>query len=236
MGEIGYITVRNGVKLRASPAREACYKIVLDQNQMAKHAEDSIEHRREILHSNVNDEIQSLEIAVQTIADFPDADWDLRLSLARQGWDEVRHAAVFQRRLEQLGGHKGEFPIINQEWGVVCMFDSVAARLAVQNRIFEGGSLDVIAEAATVWTDMFGDPETGDIFDGIGADEIEHPRFANAWLDRQKKTNPKALIQAVAGMSAVKAWAAALSPPEMKMEHDISVNMEDRRRAGFAAE
>lgn len=234
MSDFGYITVRNGVKLRGSPAREACYNVVTDQAQMAKVKEGSPEHRREIMHSNVNEEIQSLELAAQTIVDFPDAEWNMRLNLARQAWDEMRHAAVFQRRLEQLGGYKGEFPIINQEWGVVCMFDNLAARLAVQNRVFEGGSLDVIAESATIWSEQWGDPESGAIFDGIGADEVEHPRFANEWLTRQRAENPKALLQAVAGMSAVQAWALALSPPELKMEHDIPVNLEDRRRAGFA--
>jgi uncharacterized ferritin-like protein (DUF455 family) len=236
MSEIGYITVRNGVKLRASPAREACFNVVTDQLQMSRLKEGSPEHRREILHSNINEEIQSLEIAAQTLVDFPDSEWEMRMHLARQGWDEVRHAALFHRRLKELGGYKGEFPVINQEWGVVCMFDSLAARLAVQNRLFEGGSLDVLGESATIWSEQWGDHESGAIFDGIVADEVEHPRFANDWLMRQKNENPRALLKAVAGMSAVKVWSEKLSPPELKMEHDIPVNAEDRRLAGFTVE
>lgn len=230
---IGYIEVRGGVTLRASPAREPCFQVVLDQSQMAKFAEGSLEHRREMLHGEVNEEIQSLEIAAQSLVDFPDAPWEIRLHLARQCWDETRHARLFLRRLIELKGRKGEFPIINQEWGVVCMFDSLAGRLAVQNRIFEGGSLDVFKESVDKWGE-WGDPTTSAIMDTVIADEVQHVRFANDWLENLKNEDPRSLLKAIAAMSAVRAWAVALTPPGMKMDHDISVNTEDRRNAGFS--
>ncbi len=230
---IGTIEVRGGVTLRASPARETCFRVVTDQAHMAKFPEGSAEHRREMLHGDVNEEIQSLEIATQSLVDFPDAPWDIRLQLARQCWDETRHARAFLQRLLELGGRKGEFPIINQEWGTVCMFDSLAGRLAVQNRIFEGGSLDVLKEAVVVWGE-WGDHVTAEIIDSVVADEVQHVRFANDWLERLKAEEPRALLKAIAAMSAARAWAAALTPPGVKMEHMIPVNTEDRRNAGFA--
>src|SRR5574342_505635 len=190
---IGTITVRGGVTLRASPAREACFRIVTDQAEMAKFPEGSPEHRREMLHGNVNEEVQSLEMAAQSLVDFPDAPGEMRLHLARQCWDETRHARAFLRRLLELGGRKGEFPIINQEWGVVCMFDSLAGRLAVQNRLFEGGSLDVLKEGVAVWGES-GDHVTAQILDSVVADEVQHVRFANDWLERPKTEPPTALL------------------------------------------
>lgn len=233
ISSIGFIEVRGGVRLRASPARESCFRVVTDQADMAKFPEGSAEHRREMLHGDVNEEVQSLEIAAQSLVDFPDAPWEIRLELARQCWDETRHARLFLRRLIELGGYKGEFPIINQEWGVVCMFDSLAARLAVQNYLFEGGSLDVFAESVIVWAE-WGDPVTAAIMDGVVADEIQHVRFANAWLENMKSSDPRAMLKAIAAMSTVKAWGPALTPPSMKMEHEIPVNTDDRRHAGFA--
>ena len=230
---IGYIQVRGGVTLRASPAREPCFHVVTDQADMMKFSEGSIEHRREMLHGDVNEEIQSLEIAAQSLVDFPDAPWEIRLYLARQCWDETRHARLFLRRLLELNGRKGEFPVINQEWGVVCMFDSLAGRLAVQNRLFEGGSLDVFKESVSMWQ-KWGDPVTASIMDTVIADEVEHVRFANAWLERLKTEDPGSLLKALAAMHAVQLWAAALTPPEMKMEHEIPVNAEDRNNAGFS--
>jgi uncharacterized ferritin-like protein (DUF455 family) len=230
--KIGFIKVRNDVTLRASPAREACFKVVTDQTEMAKFPEGSLDFRRENLHGDMNEEVQSLEIAAQSLVDFPESSWEIKFELARQCWDETRHARLFLRRLRELGGHKGQYPIINQEWGVICMLDSLAGRLAVQNRIFEAGSLDVFKEGAEIWA-QWGDSDTAAILDGVVADEVSHIRFANKWLKGLKDSDPKSLLKAVAAMSSVKAWAAALSPPEHKMEHNIPVNQEDRRLAGF---
>lgn len=232
---IGTIEVRGGVTLRASPARESCFQVVTDQAHMAEFPEGSPEHRRELLHADVNQEMQSLEIAAQSLVDFPGAPWEIRLHLARQCWDEACHARAFLRRLLELGGRKGEFPIIIQEWGTVCMFDSLVGRLAVQNRLFEGGSLDVLKEGVAVWG-AWGDGVTAEIMDSVVADEVRHVRFANDWLERLKREEPKALLEAIAAMSAARAWATALAPPGVKMAHVIPVNAEDRRDAGFPLE
>jgi uncharacterized ferritin-like protein (DUF455 family) len=229
---IGTIEVRGGVTLRASPAREACIRVVTDQADMAKLVDGSPEHRREMLHGDVNEEIQSLEIAAQCLADFPEAPWDVRLHLARQCWDETRHARAFLGRLQELGGRRGEFPVINQEWGVVCMFDSLVGRLAVQNRVFEGGSLDVFKASIAV-SKEWGDHRTAEIMESVVADEVQHVRFANEWFARLKVEEPQALLKAIAAMSAARAWVAALAPPGAKMEHEVPVNIEDRRNAGF---
>ena len=232
MEAIETVVVRNGVVLRAGPARETCFNVVTDQADMAKHPDGSLLARREQLHGDVNAEIQSLEIAAQSLVDFPDAPWELRLELARQCWDETRHARVFLRRLLALDGYKGEFPIINQDWGVVCMFDSLPARLAVQNRIFEALSLDVFKEGVEAWTG-WGDPETAEVIEGVMVDEIRHAAFANEWLRRLSAGNPSAMLKAVAAMSRLKSMTQALTPPGMKMEHAIPSNVEDKRHAGL---
>ena len=58
---------------------------------MANFPEDHPEHLPEFLHRQMNEEVNSLEIAARNLADFPDADWELRLAIARQCWDEARH-------------------------------------------------------------------------------------------------------------------------------------------------
>ena len=118
---------------------------------------------------------------------------------------------------------------------MVCMFDSLVGRLAVQNRLFEGGSLDVLKQGVEVLTG-WGDPTTAAILDAVAADEVQHVRFANGWLERLRKEDPRSLLKAIAAMDALRQWSLALTPPEMKMEHDIPVNVEDRRDAGFTVE
>ena len=231
-GEIGTITARGGVVLRASPAREPCFDVVEDQAQMAEFPEGSLDHLRELLHGDFNEEVQSIEIAAQSLVDFPDAPWEIRLQLARQCWDEARHARAYLRRLLECGGHKGQFPVINQEWGVVCMFDTLVGRLAVQNRVFEAGSLDVIKQGVSSWGDR-GDHATAELMDAVLSDEVLHVRFANEWFQRLRKEDPPALLKAISAMDTLRVWAAALSPPEQKLQHEIRVNVEDRRHAGF---
>ena len=56
----------------------------------------------------------------------PYAPWELRMEIARQCWDESRHARLYHRRLLEKGGRKGEFPIANHEWTVTCSFATLA--------------------------------------------------------------------------------------------------------------
>ena len=49
------------------------------------------------------------------------------------------------------------------------------------------------------------------------------------------------MLKAISAMSSLKGLAAALTPPEFKavieqMGHEVPVNTEDRRHAGFAVE
>lgn len=167
--------VVRGVTLRADPAREPCFHVVHDPSQLADYADMSDAARRQRLHKHMHNEMQSLEMAAQSLADFPDAPWELRMCLARQCWDESRHTRLLYRRLVEIGGRKGEFPVMNYEWSVTCMADSIWARLAIQNRTFEGGEIDLLRRLTHVWTDA-GDTKTAELIEGILADEIQHVR------------------------------------------------------------
>ena len=234
-----------GVRLRSGPAREPCFVIADVHTQMRAAADLSEVSQRDMLHRECNQEILSLEIAAQSLAEFPETPWELRMHLARQCWDETRHAQLRFRRLRELGGYKGEFPIINQEWGVVCMLDSLPARLAVQNRTFEAGSLDGLSSAAGAWREI-GDARTAEMIEAILADEIQHVRFANAWLKRLASEDPRVLLKVASAMRQVEAVIEALSPRRGNVSIDgvdlgnvkrgIRTNADDRRAAGFTDE
>jgi uncharacterized ferritin-like protein (DUF455 family) len=232
------VVVVRGVALRRDPARESCFVVVHDQNDMIRINDESDASQREKLHVELNAELQSLEIAAQSLVDFPEAEWDVRLSLARQCWDECRHAWLCHRRLVDKGGRKGEFPVINQEWGLVCMYGSLLARLAVQNRTFEAGSLDVFQRMVVWWRDR-GDEETAADMEAIQADEIAHVRFANDWIGRATAGNPKATLEVGAALASVKQRLVRLqtrlpSDPERRVDPVVPANVDDRRQAGFS--
>jgi uncharacterized ferritin-like protein (DUF455 family) len=191
----------------------------------------------------MHNEMQNLEIASQFLCDFPDAPWELRLHVARQCWDETRHTRLIERQLLENGGRKGEFPVMNFEWGVVGMVDSAAGRLAVQNRTFEAGEMDLLRELVSKWKEA-GDDATAAVMDGILADEVQHVRFANQWLKRMARENPRILLQVASAIRFMKHVTQSLMPKEGETnavgvdmttyKHmEVFANVEDRRLAEF---
>jgi len=235
--------VIRGATLRRDPAREECFTVVQNQSEMHDYADMSDIARRQRLHRHMHNEMQNLEIVAQSIVDFPEMAWELRMEMARQCWDEVRHTQLCYRRLQEVGGRKGEFPVMNWEWGVVCMMDSLAARLSVQNRTFEGGEMDLLRQLSQVWKEA-GDETTGELLDGMLADEVQHVRFANIWFKRMAKEDPRVLLKVAEGVAYLKKVAEAIAPEQGETNAvgvsltdwahiETYANVEDRRLAGF---
>src|SRR5690242_9283361 len=233
-----------GVQLRADPAREPCFKVVHLYTELWRTVDMSAESQREKLHREYNTEVQGMEIAALSLAEFPDAPWELRMEIARQCWDESRHARLYAQRLHEKGGFKGEFPIANHEWTTTCVFETLVARLTIQNRTFESGSMDSMHKAIKVWNDA-GDPRTAEITDAILADEVQHVRYANQWLHRFARDDPTVVLQIASTMARLRQMSAALRP----QPGDVSVNgvdlvatpdaivranVEDRQHAEFS--
>jgi len=235
-------TVRGAV-LRRDPAREACFQLVHLHQDMQDYGDMSDVSRRQRLHQHMHNEMQSLEIAAQCVADFPDAPWEVRLELARQCWDETRHTQMLLDRLVAIGGRKGEFPVMNYEWGVTCMMDTLAARLALQNRTFEGGEIDLLRELAGMWRSA-GDEDTAELLSAILVDEIQHVRFANQWLRKLAREEPRTLLGIARAIHFLRGVTEALAPQDGDVNAagvDLSgythlgvlANIEDRRHADF---
>ena len=235
--------VVRGVTLRADPARETCFTVVDTSAEMADHADMSTIARRQRLHKHMHNEMQSLEMAAQSLTDFPDAPWELRMSIARQCWDETRHTRLLYRRLVELGGRKGEFPVMNYEWGITCVVNTIWARLALQNRTFEGGEIDLLRQLSKMWSEA-GDETTAGLLTGILADEIEHVRFANAWVKRASRNDPSVLLKIAASINFLKCVTQAFKPVAGETNAagvdltgfahtEVRTSVEDRLEAGF---
>jgi uncharacterized ferritin-like protein (DUF455 family) len=217
---------------------------VHDAAELADYSDMSEASRRQRLHKHMHNEMQSLEMAAQSLADFPQAPWELRMCLARQCWDEHRHTRLLHRRLLEIGGRKGEFPVMNYEWSITCMADSIWARLAIQNRTFEGGEIDLLRQLTRMWTEA-GDPATAELLEGILVDEIQHVRFCNEWFKRMAKQDPAVLLKLAAAVNFVKSVTRAFEPEPGQVnavgvdltgfEHvEVLANVDDRRLAGFS--
>ena len=241
-GPISTKTVR-GVTLHGEPAREDCFNVVSTDAEMAEWPDFSDQSRRERLHRHMNNECVAMEIASQAVADFTDAPWDLRMAIARQAADESRHVNILYQRLKELGGAKGEFPVSNFEWSVTGMIDNLPGRLAIENRTFEAGLIDILGHLKTTWR-AAGDDRTADAREAILADEITHVRFANRWIRKLTEVNPKVLLQVAQAIRFLRAVNTALMPQvgevnavgvpitEAKLQPP-AVDVDGRLEAGF---
>ena len=245
MSGIGHMQV-GGLRLRANPARDACFRLVLSDTDMHEYEPGHPLARRETVHRHMSNEITSLDIAAQCLADFPDAPWELRLELARQCWDESRHVAALARRLAELGGTKGEFPISAFEWNVTCALEDLPGRLATQNRTFEAGAMDVVGGLASGLR-AAGDADTAEVIEAILADEIQHVRFANRWIKKMVADDRRILLKVVAAIRFLAEANAALQARQGDVnavgvarsetaDRAPAVNIEDRRLAEFTDE
>jgi hypothetical protein len=234
-----------GVTLRKDPAREPCFTVVDTDAEMVAWPNFSPESKRERVHRHMNNETGSLEIAAQCLADFPDAPWELRMQLARQVWDESRHVEALHRRLRELGGRKGEFPVANFEWSVTCVLPSLVGRLALQNRTFEAGTMDLMAILPRKWREA-GDDVTADLLDAIAADEIQHVRFANQWIRKLTAENKRLLFQVAHAVRFLAEVNGAFQPDPGELNaagqtmEDVGkvapINVADRSLADFSEE
>lgn len=245
MADIGYFQIGD-LRLRSEPAREACFRIVRRDAEMHEFEGHGPVARREAVHRHMSNEITSLDIAAQCLADFPEAPWELRLELARQCWDESRHVRALCRRLREMGGRKGEFPISAFEWCVTCAIDNLPGRLASQNRTFEAGAMDVVGGLVQALRQA-GDEVSAEVLDGILADEIQHVRFANHWLKKLAEEDRRVLLKVAEAVRFTSEANARLHSregevnPVGRVMEDPSrrvpaVNVEDRRLAEFSDE
>lgn len=233
-----------GVRLRQEPARDPFFKVVRRDAEMEEQDPSTPAGQRETIHRHMSNEITSLDIAAQCLVDFPDAPWTLRMELARQCWDEARHVAALERRLQELGGRAGEFPVSAFEWCVTSAIDNIAGRLATQNRTFEAGAMDVVGDHVRQWRAL-GDERTAEVLDTILADEIQHVRFANRWIKQLAQGDRRVLLKVAQAVDFLGRANRALAPVEGERtaagasldgfsERIPAVNVDDRQLAEFS--
>ena len=84
------------------PARDAFIEI----------GEHGDEDEKQRLHDLMNAELCAAELTARTSHEHPDMPWDFHVDMARQVWDDVRHAEVCDRLMAtELDCHWGDYPV-----------------------------------------------------------------------------------------------------------------------------
>jgi len=215
-----------------APARDARFEVKERWSECRNLPEAHPEKEAEFLHRQMNEEVNGLENSARCLADFPDADWELRMYLARQCADEARHAKMFRRAYEAHGGHIGKYPVLNFQYRIVSRIPHLAGRLAVQNRSFEAEGIDAIRHGLDEAREA-GNTEMAALLDAQLADEVAHVRFANEWIRKRVKEEPRtAMLVAQAVAEAARAFQIVVGD-EGQAGVRYFVDKELRLEAGF---
>jgi len=189
----------------------------------------------EFFHRQMNEELNGVENAAQSLADFPDAEWNVRMCIARQCSDEARHVQMFRRIFESRGGKIGEYPVLNFQYRIIANLPDLVSRLAVQNRSFEASGIDAVAFAIDD-ARKNGDQELVELFEMQQADEITHVRFANEYIRDCIRKNLRVALQVARALTrAVTAFMQVMGK-EGTAHVEYLTDEKGRLEAGFEPE
>ncbi len=127
-------------------------------------------------------EIPTIEVCGRNIADFPAMPWEFVVDMARQSWDESRHALLCYERITQLGCRIGQFPINAHLWKLSHGLP-LEMRLAVHQRLGEWVGVDGATDGSAQLCAM-GDIVSARAMAYVAVDEVSHVRGGNKWIRR----------------------------------------------------
>jgi len=217
------------------PARDSRFDVKEKWAECLNLPDTHPDRNLEFFHRQMNEEINGMENAARNLADFPDAEWSVRMSIARQAADEARHVLMFRRILESRGGWLGRYPVLNFQYRIITKIDNLVGRLAVQNRTFEAEGVDAV-EPAIQKARAAGDSELADLFDAQLADEIGHVRFANEYIALATKSNPLNVMRVGRALNQSSEAFLSVMGQEAIDSVKYTTNEQGRLEAGFSPE
>jgi hypothetical protein len=126
-------------------------------------------------HGLMDTALCAAELTARNSHEHPDMPWDFHVDMARQTWDEIRHAEIFDRLMAtELGCHWGDYPVGFSDFRSVYALD-LAGRLAVFDGIGEQ-----MAQQRKALVEV-GQDELARVFDHLLADEDQHVQNAVRW-------------------------------------------------------
>jgi uncharacterized ferritin-like protein (DUF455 family) len=205
--------------------------------KMTPETPQAAEGSRSLMHGIFMGEIQALEAAGRTCWDFetgngPDqAPFDFKMAMARQSWDEARHAEISVKLTEWMGTEIGEFSENTFLYEAGCNPDPVM-RITGVNRALEGLAIDVF-NTMKAFGEQCGDPVMEFCEDWMLADEVTHVKFGSDWLRRLTENDPDRRKRALEFQRVVDKLFSLGGLRSDKDESPIKLARRFRELAGF---
>jgi uncharacterized ferritin-like protein (DUF455 family) len=213
-----------------SQARDERFRVVDRWADMVNHPKGTSAYRREFLHRQMNEEMNVMEQAAQSLVDFPDEPWEIRKAVAGQCADEARHTLAYLRLMKERGIEVGEYPVLNFQFRVLRKIDSLVGRLAIENRSFEADGLDAATYGATQALEE-GDASLSALLDSQAADEVTHVGLGVSWIGREIERDPRTLMKIARALDHLKRAVDVALGEAGDVVYDVAVD--ERIMAGF---
>jgi hypothetical protein len=172
------------------PARDA-YVEVTDEgdpfltdelyvNGDENHVPTDPEEQKHFFHGLMDAELCAAELMARNSHEHPDMPWDFHVDMARQTWDEIRHAEIHDRLMAtELGCHWGDYPVGFNYFRSIYALD-LLGRLALFNGTSEQMAMWRHSHRRKVLIDL-GQETIARVFDYLLADEVPHVHNGVRW-------------------------------------------------------
>jgi len=174
----------------AQPARDAYVEVTeegdtfltrdLYVNGEENHVPTDPEEQRHFFHGLMDAELCAAELMARNSHEHPEMPWDFHVDMARQCWDEVRHAEVHDRLMvNELGCRWGDYPVGFGYFTSIYAYD-LLGRLALFNGTSEQRAMWRHSHRRKVLVEL-GQERIAQVFDYLLADEVPHVHNGARW-------------------------------------------------------
>jgi hypothetical protein len=186
------------------------YQNLVTMREMVKADPDNIELKRALVSAIASAEFAGIDAFSRKVAEWQE--WPvpntLIMAMARQTWDEVRHAWLAKGLVESYGGEIGDYPDtlaggapppgvspqgpLTQGYGGQAaqeMMREPVVSLSMTNVSLEGGALTLFQETSAVG-ERIGDDLMAHCYDYNWADEVTHTAIGDFFVKMLTEDNP----------------------------------------------
>jgi Protein of unknown function (DUF455) len=138
------------------------------------------EEQRHFFHALMDAELCAAELMARNSHEHPQMPWDFHVDMARQTWDEMRHARLHSLLMpKELGCRWGDYPVGFSYFRSVYAHD-LLGRLALFNSTSEQKAMWRHSRRRKVLVDR-GQEQIAQVFDYLLADEVPHVHNGTRW-------------------------------------------------------
>lgn len=207
------------------------YQDLFTMREMVRTQPDNIELKKALVSGIASAEFAGIDAFSRKVVEWQD--WDvpptLIMAIARQTWDEVRHAHLAQGLVESYGGKIGDYPDtlaggapppgvtqsgpltagVGADAAEQLMRDPVVS-LSMTNVSLEGGALTLFHETAVVG-EKIGDELMAHCYDYNWADEVTHTAIGDYFVKELCEDKPEQEAKALRVHAMAEMFRARLS-------------------------